>query len=180
MTGEIIANPRKYGHGDKGVAGFVTVLATNLADSQPLNDVNAACLSVTYENMREPVLSDLFARIGIQKLWDRIGEQAKVKTHFDAHDSGHARSLAAAYLNTLMERRNRIAHPSGTVEWPDVSVVREDVEFLAVIGAVLSELVPNFEADLANRFDNKPPPAATDPPTAAPSGAPVADDLAAP
>jgi hypothetical protein len=166
MTGEIMANPRKYGHGEKRVAGFVAVLAANLADPQLLTDVNAECLSVTYENMRESVLTELFERIGIKKVWERIGEQAKIKTHFETHESGQAKSLAIAYLNTLMERRNRIAHPSGSVEWPDVSAVRKDVEFLSVCGEVLSNLMPNFEADLAGRFENRALPPVSDPPPA--------------
>ena len=64
MTAKVIAEPRKYGHGDQGVKRFITNLANILSDNSKLQDVNSACLSVTDANMRADILTDLFQRIG--------------------------------------------------------------------------------------------------------------------
>ena len=48
-TAEVMSNPRKYGHADKGVEAFIKNLAENMNDRTQLRAINSACLSITYE-----------------------------------------------------------------------------------------------------------------------------------
>ena len=70
-TAEVIANPRKYGHAANGVIAFVTTMADNL-NGRPLAGVNSKCLSITSENMWPDTLSEIFGRIGANKVWERL------------------------------------------------------------------------------------------------------------
>jgi hypothetical protein len=148
FTAEVVSNPRKYGHGDKGAENFMRVLALNLSDKSKLESINTQCLSVTHENMREETFKDLFERIGIKDIWLKIGNQAEVMTFFETADAGEAKNKATSYLNTFMNQRNNIAHPSGTVYFPDPSQVRNSVQFFLLIAQVLSKLVPVLDIQM--------------------------------
>ncbi|WP_434379857.1 HEPN domain-containing protein [Melittangium boletus] len=145
MTAEVVKNPRKYGHADKGAEAFMKTLAENLSDKSRLTSINSECISITYENMRPDTLKELFERIGVTDLWDRISNQAKVMAFFDTAEPPQARAKAIALLNAFMNDRNMIAHPSGTVTWPDQKGISEYVEFLGVLSEALSDLSSVFE-----------------------------------
>lgn len=141
MTAEVMLNPRKYGHGPSGVESFVRNLAANLAATAGLCDVNRRCLSITTENMRPDLVRDLFKRIGLDDIWKIIGEQAAVKAHFAITQSEQATAKTREYLNEIMDTRNAIAHPSANVQWPDISKVKDYIDFFETIAPVLSDVV---------------------------------------
>ena len=153
-TAEVIANPRRYGHGDNGVKGFVRVLSENLSDAGKLNDINVACISITSENMRPAILNDLFKRIGISNIWEKVSQQAKLQTFFHTHDSGNAKKESEKFLNELMNERNKIAHPSSSFTWPDHDYVKQAGEFLKTFGIVLIDSIEAIEFDLQSRIEN--------------------------
>lgn len=147
-TAKVISDPRKYGHGDGGVRSFVSVLATNLEPDALITRVNHQCLSITETNMRAEMLSDLFARVGADKIWTRIAEQAATKAFFEEFDTGKVEVESKKKLNELMDLRNKIAHPSSTLEWPSVDTIRGYVSYLKLIARALSDLSNVYEVTL--------------------------------
>jgi hypothetical protein len=148
MTVEVISNPRKYGHGDLGVRSFAKILSDNLSDLDQLTVVNHSCLSITTENMRSQVLTDLFKRIGIKNIWTTIGQQAKLKIHFETSDDQETRKKAELFLNDFMDIRNKIAHPSSSFIWPDIEYVRNAVSYFKVLSNVLDESIQIHEIQI--------------------------------
>jgi hypothetical protein len=148
FTAKVISDPRKYGHAEKGVRAFVTTLASNLAVDATVERINHECLSLTEVNMKAEVLSDLFGRIGASTIWSQISEQASLKAFFQEADSRQVESKARRKLDDLMDLRNRIAHPSGELEWPSVDSLREYINFLRLLGRSMSELTCVYEVTL--------------------------------
>ncbi|KAA0693902.1 hypothetical protein DT594_11285 [Halopseudomonas laoshanensis] len=147
-TAKIIAEPRKYGHAENGVRSFVATLAANLDARSPFSKVNHECLSITDTNMRAEALNDLFARVGAEKVWFRISEQAAVKHHFQELDTGTTEAKAKKKLNELMDLRNKIAHPAGELDWPSTSTILDYVNFLKIIATALSAVTLVYEMTL--------------------------------
>lgn len=150
FTAKVIADPRKYGHAENGVRFFVTTLASNLAVDAKVERVNHECLSLTESNMRAEVLADLFGRIGATKIWAQISEQASLKAFFQEADSTKVESKARKKLDDLMELRNRIAHPSGELDWPSVESLHEYIQFLRLMARSMSELTSVYEVTLCS------------------------------
>jgi hypothetical protein len=148
FTAKVISEPRKYGHAENGVRAFVTTLASNLAVDATVERVNHQCLSLTEANMRSDVLADLFGRIGADSIWSQISEQATLKAFFHEADSKQVESKARRKLDDLMELRNRIAHPSGELEWPSIDSLREYIQYLRLLAKSMSELTYVYENTL--------------------------------
>jgi hypothetical protein len=149
MTATVIAEPRKYGHGDQGIKSFITNLATILNDTSKLQDVNSACLSITDANMRADTLDELFQRIGAKGIWDKIGQQAKVLVFFETSEAPEARNKAKSFLNGFMDIRNKIAHPAAGIDWPDSISVRKNIEYFDILAEAISEVTPIYEIHLS-------------------------------
>jgi hypothetical protein len=148
FTAKIISDPRKYGHAEGGVRTFVTTLASNLTPNSKIDRVNHECLSITDANMRAEILAELFARVGAPPIWPQISEQAAVKAFFQESDAGSVEAKAKKRLNDLMDLRNKIAHPSGSIDWPSTESLREHVFFLKLLARSMSELVAVYEVTL--------------------------------
>lgn len=148
FTAKVISDPRKYGHAENGVRAFVATLASNLAVNATVERINHECLSLTDSNMRADVLGDLFGRIGCTNIWSQISEQASLKTYFQEADSTKVEPKVRRKLNDLMELRNRIAHPSGELEWPSTEALRDYIQFLRLLARSMAELVGVFEVTL--------------------------------
>lgn len=149
QTAAVMLDPRKYGHAENGVRAFVTTLAANFSNPKGvIQTVNSQCLSISDANMRPEVLADLFKRVGIKEIWRQIAQQAVVLAHFQTGDASIAEASAKRALTELMEDRNRVAHPSGSFDWPASPRVRDYVIFLAAIATALSALIPVFETSL--------------------------------
>ena len=148
FTAKVISDPRKYGHAENGVRSFVATLASNLAVDATIERVNHECLSLTDSNMRADVLGDLFVRIGANNIWLQISEQASLKMYFQEGDAGKVESKARKKLNDLMDLRNRIAHPSGELEWPSTAALREYIKFLRLMARSMADIVGVFEVTL--------------------------------
>lgn len=157
MTAKVIAEPRRYGHAEQGVKAFIKNLADILGEDAKLQEVNSECLSITDSNMRADVLEDLYSRIGAKGIWDKIAQQAKVMVFFDTGDAGEARKKAKVLLDSFMELRNKIAHPSVAIEWPDSSQVREYIDFFELLAVAISDITSLYEVALTTQRNVQPP-----------------------
>jgi hypothetical protein len=150
FTAEVIANPRKYGHGENGVIAFVSTMADNL-NGRPLVGVNSKCLSITSENMRSDTLAEIFARIGANKVWDRLGQQASVQIFFHVDQPQKATKEAQKFLDEFMVLRNKIAHPSGALIWPGMEHTFRHIEYCDVMARALTEICAVWASTLGIR-----------------------------
>lgn len=152
-TSEVISNPRRYGHAENGVKSFVRIMHNNLHDETPV-EINYKCLSITSENMRPEVLSDLFKRAGVKNLWDKLAQQSKFQLFWGSNDISSVRRQSETYLNSLMETRNSIAHPSTSITWPDSDAIEKALKFFITFGTVLIDVLPVYELDVGNVTPN--------------------------
>lgn len=136
-TAEVSLNFQKYGFDEVQAFAFMSsYVQTSSATSSPLV-VNSECLSVTQNNMRPEVLSDLFKRIGVESLWLDLSKQSIIKVFFETDKDAEAERLAKAKLEELMTSRNGIAHPSGTPSFPDMDQIRVFLDFIAALSEAL-------------------------------------------
>jgi hypothetical protein len=149
-TAEVIASPRKYGHAENGVVAFVKTLADNLS-GEPLASVNSKCLSITTENMRPDTVNDIFVRIGANKVWERIGQQASIQAFFQVDLADKATKEARRTLHELMELRNKIAHPSTGITWPSTDICTRYLDYCAAVAPVLTEICAVWSTTLGTR-----------------------------
>jgi hypothetical protein len=147
-TAVIIQSPRKYGYGDGAAASFIATLNENLSSAGKLTAVNHKCLSITEANMKPDILKELFERIGVSDFWKKIGQQASIQAHFETLDPSEAEKKTKTELTELMDLRNLVAHPSGTINWPSTEKIREYTRFLNVLAKALSDLTSVFEVAL--------------------------------
>lgn len=148
LTAAVMSEPRKYGHGEKGVESFIKNLAANLSATTGLSDINRQCLSITYENMRPSTLKELFGRIAAKDVWQSIAEQASIRIHLGIADVPEAKGAAMKYLNEFMDLRNTIAHPSTNISWPDISKVEDHIAYFEVLARAISEVIQLHEATI--------------------------------
>lgn len=148
FTALVMQTPRKFGHAEGGVRTFVSTLSENLRGENPLTRVNHECLSITESNMRAEVFADLFSRVGVSSIWKQIGQQAQMQTYFETQDSGNAESQAKRELDKLMDLRNKVAHPSGTIEWPSTDTVIRYVNYIRILARSLTDLIGVYEVTL--------------------------------
>jgi hypothetical protein len=149
-TADVIASPRKYGHAENGVIAFVSTLSDNL-NGKPLHAVNSKCLSITLENMWPETLAEIFSRIGANKVWERLGQQASVQGFFQTDQAEKATRESRKFLTAFMELRNQIAHPSGALSWPSVEQTRKHIEFCETTARALADICAVWSTTLGTR-----------------------------
>jgi hypothetical protein len=147
LTSEVIKSPAKYNHGENGVKTFITNLSNNI-NGVEITDINTRCLSITSENMRPQILSDLFNRIGAKDIWIKLGHQAKLQTFFETADANKAQKDATKFLNDFMDIRNKVAHPSGSFQWPDTKAVMKHIDYFEVLSRQICDLASVYETSL--------------------------------
>lgn len=152
FTAEVIANPRKYGHGENGVIAFISTMADNL-NGHPLTGVNSKCLSITTENMWPDTLAEVFARIGGKNVWERLGQQASLQRFFQLDQPDRATSEARKFLTEFMTLRNQIAHPSSAIVWPGVEHTLRYIEYCDVIARALDDICAVWASTLGTRIE---------------------------
>ena len=139
FTAEVISSPRKYGHAENGVIAFVSTMSDNLK-RLPLNGVNSKCLSITTENMWPDTLNEVFSRIGANKIWEKLGQQAGLQAFFQSGEPQKATSEARSFLTTFMDLRNKIAHPSGAFAWPSIETSLKHVDYCETVARAIADL----------------------------------------
>lgn len=155
FTSDVISNPRKYGHADNGVKSFVRILSKNLIDDEDLTEVNHGCLSITHENMRPSIMTDLFKRVGIKNIWEKISQQSQMQVYFQTSDIVITKTRAESFLNELMDKRNSIAHPSRSIAWPDSEFVLSSLSFLKELSSVIIISLNALEFEIQNKINER-------------------------
>ncbi len=138
FTAKVMVDPHKFGHGDGGVSSFIKTLSSNIHDNDLVN-INTQCLSITFENMRSNTIIELFGRVGLDKIWESMGQQIAVRNFFSEKDPQQATNKAKDLLDEIMNVRNRIAHPSGGFIWPSSVDIARYIDFLLILSLTLAE-----------------------------------------
>lgn len=140
MTADHISRPSRYGLDPIQVRGLVTTLATNIQSGSGVGIINAACLSVTDRNMTSEMLADLFKRADVKYLWRELAKQARIKVFYGHAVDADVERAAKAELDSLMNLRNSIAHPSTATSFPDLTNVRRAVTFLVYLAETITDV----------------------------------------
>lgn len=155
FTSDVISNPRKYGHAEGGVKSFVKILSKNLIDDEDLSEVNHQCLSITHENMRPAILTDLFGRVGVKNIWEKISQQSQMQVYFETSDANITKSNAETFLNILMDKRNSIAHPSRSITWPDAEYILSSMMYFKALSSVLIDSLNALEFEIQKKIKDR-------------------------
>lgn len=149
-TAEVVQSPRRFGFDDIQVEGFILTLADGLKASSAIPSINSECLSSTDANMRPEVLADLMKRIGMDNVWPDVGKQAKTKLYFKITVDTDAATEAKNRLTSIMEARNRIAHPTSATTFMGPDEVLEATAFLQMLSEVLVDILQVYVVGFAN------------------------------
>lgn len=136
-TLEVAQSPKRYGFDDRGAEDLLTTLTGNLAGSLT---IKSTVITITEANMRDRVLADLLKRVGITEFWREVGKQNAMKLLLDRASDSETTAEATAQLNSLMDDRNQIAHPTGTTVFPDPDQVLASSKFLHVLAETTAEV----------------------------------------
>jgi hypothetical protein len=142
-TSKVIADPRKFQHGDGARNSFIKNLHNNIHNND-LSTINYQCMSTTDRNMKAAVITDLFSKINYKKIWDDIAAQANIRYYFDGEDISKTRAECEKKLDSFMETRNGIAHPSNDVTWLSDSELVDYINFLKELAKSIAGVCPLF------------------------------------
>ncbi|WP_075591013.1 HEPN domain-containing protein [Labilibacter marinus] len=142
-TSKVIADPRKFQHGEGARDSFIKNLHNNIHNND-LSTINYQCISTTERNMKANILGELFKKISYKRIWEDIAAQANIRFYFDGQEPSKVKSDCEKKLNDFMSKRNGIAHPSNDVTWLSISEFIDYIEFLKELGAAISSVCPLF------------------------------------
>jgi len=147
-TGIVIQNPRKYGHAENGVNTFITTMSNNINNVLPFDRINTECITMTEANMRPDIISELFSRVGAEKVLEKVSSQATVLSHFHMTDSQQSQKELTKKLNNLIDLRNSIAHPAPSITWPSKEEIMDYIDFIIIIGKALDDITQIYVSSL--------------------------------
>ncbi len=153
-TAEVISNPRKYGHAENGVASFIKNLNININEND-VSVINSSCLSITYENMRPDTLNELFERIGAKNIWETISNESRMRLFLGTHDPNQAKTRARKYLNEFIDIRNKVAHPSTDITWPEINVVVTYINFFEELAFSITQFTELYVIQVRNNLQGE-------------------------
>lgn len=148
----VLGNPKKF-RMERFVSTIARTMAQNITDESAPGVINQYCISLTSENMRASTLDELFRRIGISDAWSRIGTSTDVQILLQQPDASQASTVSQKRLNTAIERRNQIIHPSTGITWPSRDEVADLINLLVGLGKAISSNIPIFEMRLKEKSD---------------------------
>ena len=141
-TLDIAQNPRRFGYSEAEAIALLLAHAANLGPNANVGAVtiSSRVVTVTESNMNQQTTVEIFKRVSIPDLWVEIGKQASLRIHLEEASDRVCSAAAAARLDELMKERNSVAHPTGTVTFPDPEKVLESVAFLKVLSQVIVDV----------------------------------------
>jgi hypothetical protein len=104
--------------------------------------LNAEAIASHDRNLGPEELRKLFGRVGIEKLWEKLGAAQLIQNHFQVTDPNKAQIDAQTKLNEYILLRNQVAHygrgessigPDALIQWMSYFLVL--VESLSIIAA---------------------------------------------
>lgn len=139
-TIEVAQNPRRYGYDELQAEALLASLVGNLHSAAGPLSISSGVLSITESNMKDRVLAELLKRVGMNDFWREVGKQANVKLQLEKMTDGETTTEAQARLNTLMDERNHVAHPTSSTQFPDPDQVLKAASFLNTLASVTVDL----------------------------------------
>ncbi|GGX19322.1 HEPN domain-containing protein [Aquimarina muelleri] len=150
-TSKVIANPRKYNHGDGARDTFIKILYSNIHENK-LDRINYQCLSSTDMNMRTKVITELFKKINYKNIWTDISAQANLRSYFGGIEPNKTMSESQKRLDSFMDIRNSIAHQSDTVTWMSTNDSIGYIDFFIELGYAIGSVCPLHISKTQNEF----------------------------
>ncbi|MCL3779513.1 hypothetical protein EMN47_03830 [Prolixibacteraceae bacterium JC049] len=142
-TSKVIADPRKFQHGEGARDSFIRNLHNNIHNND-LSAINYQCISATDRNMKSKILTELFNKISYKRIWDDIASQANIRLFFYGEDTNKTKTECQKKLDGLMDTRNSIAHPSTDVTWLSSNELAENIKFLKEFATAMTNVCPLF------------------------------------
>lgn len=141
-TLEVAQRPGKFGYTKDQSAQLLIALARNLDDSHKGQNltISSRLLSIAESNMHSEMLAEIFKRVDVTDLWNDLGKQAPLKFFLSERVDKDCTAKARVRLDDIMKERNGIAHPTGTVSFPDPDQVMETSDFFKVLSRVLVDV----------------------------------------
>ena len=140
-TLEVLRKPGRYGYNETQAEAFLLSLVANLRGDDSPPQIAAEVLTITENNLKEQPLNDLLKRTGLDGFWQKAGKQAPLKVVLETTDDSDTTREAKSRLNSLMDKRNQIAHPTLATRFPDPDQVLAAGKFLKVFGDVMTEIM---------------------------------------
>lgn len=144
-TSKVIAAPRKYQHGEGARNTFIKNLHDNIHTNN-LSTINYQCISITDQNIKFDVVQKLFRKINYSGIWNDVSAQANIRAYFEGVDANQARNNCQSKLDTFMDNRNSIAHPSNEVTWMSSVELLDYITFLKEIATAITQVCPMYVA----------------------------------
>lgn len=143
-TLSINENPGKYNYTPDSARVLASELAINLSgdgSSGSALRVDSATITITESNMKPGTLVNLLKRVNINAVWDTLGKQLPLKSHFSEPTDAGCKKAAEARLEEIMNERNKVAHPvTGGTIFPDVKWVEDAGKYFRVLAQELTAL----------------------------------------
>lgn len=142
-TGRVLSR-----HNDKRFSQFDYVdLSKGLGTCVSGNEsyrLNSGPLSSHERNLSSQELAELFKRVGLDRLWERIGASTPIQQHFVATESQVAQKTAMTRLDEFVLLRNQVAHTGSgeTATGPDALV--QWLDFLLALSESLSSVAEAY------------------------------------
>lgn len=139
---DVAQNPGRFGYTKLEAEQLLISLGQNLdgsASAAPL-EISSHVLSITESNMNSRMVADIFKRVDIEGFWSDVGKQAPLKTHLSTSGDRECTKEATSRLDAMMKERNAIAHPTGTISFPDPDQVIDSSTFLRCLSQVIVDV----------------------------------------
>lgn len=137
-TLDVARDPGKYRLNDNEVFQLLANLVQREQSGSTTLVVDSWLISTTDSNMRPEVMDDVLRRVGLENFWSEVGKQTEVKLLFGLSGDGLCKQEARKRLTDLMNERNAVAHPTGNTRFPSAEEVLQRIEFLLLLGKVLT------------------------------------------
>lgn len=139
-TLSVAKSPAKYGYSRSDAERLVSELGANLSNSNTPFSIETSVLTITDSNMNANMLAEIFKRVAVDKIWEEIGKQAKLKLLLGSQTDGECMQKARSRLDMIMQERNSLTHPTESTHFPDPDAVLDSCEFLGIVASVLVDI----------------------------------------
>lgn len=143
---DIAQDPKRNGVEESQSDILLAKLVKNFSTESGGFEIDSSLLSRTESNMKGRVLAELLKRVGIIDYWKEVGKQHSVKLALETSLDGEATNEAQTRLNSIMDERNQIAHPTGGTNFPDPDQVLKTAEFLKTLASTTVDLAKVYLA----------------------------------
>lgn len=145
-TLEVVQSPRCYGYDESEADALLAALVASKAALASPVPIASKVLTLTEANMRDRLMADVLKRVGMTEFWINLGKQAPVKLELEQTADGETTKAAQARLNSIMDERNQVAHPTASTHFPDPDQVLKSARFLKMLASTTVDLAKVYLA----------------------------------